>query len=66
MGIEHRFKKLQETASDKQKESLQFGYRMMTDDDQMGQRFKFFALLPSVLKDLLQKYPPAGFGTNVK
>lgn len=66
MGIEYRIKKLEEAASDKDKESLQFGYRMMTEDNQMGQRFKFLALMPSVLKELLHKYPPGGFGTNLR
>lgn len=67
MGIEHRIKKLEESAiNDKQRESLQFGYHMMIDDDKMGRRFKILALLPSVLKQLLEKYPPCGFGTNLK
>lgn len=61
MGIEHRFKSLQKSATPEQLESLEFGYSMMTDKDQMGERFKFLALLPEVLKKIVEKYPVAGF-----
>lgn len=61
MGIEHRFKALKENARPEQLEGLQFGYKMMTESDQMGERFKFLALLPAVLEKMLEKYPVAGF-----
>ncbi|RZC33247.1 NADH dehydrogenase [ubiquinone] complex I, assembly factor 7 -like [Asbolus verrucosus] len=57
MGIEHRFKTLEENAKPEQIEGLKYGYKMMTDKDQMGERFKFMALLPAVLKKIVEKYP---------
>lgn len=34
---------------------------MLTSDEQMGARFKFFSMFPAVLKDHLMKYPVTGF-----
>ncbi|EFA00688.1 protein arginine methyltransferase NDUFAF7 homolog, mitochondrial [Tribolium castaneum] len=61
MGIEHRFKALKANAKPDQIEGLEFGYKMMTESNQMGERFKFLALLPAVLEKLLKKYSVAGF-----
>lgn len=61
MGIEQRVAALKQKADGKQRESLDYGFHMMTDDDKMGERFKFFAVVPAVLRDFLNKYPPAGF-----
>lgn len=48
-------------ADEENKKSLKSGYEMLMSPDQMGERFKFLALYPTVLKDFLNKYPPAGF-----
>ncbi|KRT81725.1 hypothetical protein AMK59_6275 [Oryctes borbonicus] len=61
MGIEHRVKNLGEAANEEQMKSIRFGFDMMTDPAKMGTRFKFLSLLPSVLKDILQKVPVVGF-----
>jgi NADH dehydrogenase [ubiquinone] 1 alpha subcomplex assembly factor 7 len=61
MGIEHRYKALEANAKPEQLEGLKYGYQMMTDKDQMGERFKFLALVPSVLEKILEKYPVVGF-----
>lgn len=66
MGIEHRFKALEENAkSDKEREGLKYGFKMMTESDQMGERFKFLSILPGVLKQILDKFPVAGFNQPV-
>ncbi|XP_071038528.1 protein arginine methyltransferase NDUFAF7, mitochondrial isoform X2 [Parasteatoda tepidariorum] len=61
MGIEIRLKKLIENASNETVKSLKSGYEMLTMPDQMGERFKFLALYPLVLKEFLCKHPPPGF-----
>lgn len=50
---------LLEECPEDQKSSLQSGYNMIMDS--MGERFKFFAMFPNVLKDHLKKLPVAGF-----
>lgn len=60
-GIEHRINALKRNADEAQTEALSYCFHMLTDDDKMGNRFKLLALLPAVLEDLLEKYPPAGF-----
>ncbi|XP_053695482.1 protein arginine methyltransferase NDUFAF7 homolog, mitochondrial [Sabethes cyaneus] len=42
-------------SSEEEKHRLTDGFRMLTDDDQMGSRFKFFALLPMELKQMFKK-----------
>lgn len=42
-------------------DSLKSGYDMLTNPSQMGSRFKFFAMFPSVLKEHLNKFPVNGF-----
>lgn len=62
MGIEHRFKILEANAeSETQLEGLKYGYRMMTESDQMGERFKFLSILPGVVKKIIEKVPVSGF-----
>lgn len=61
MGIEQRVAVLKKNADEKQKESIDYGFHMMTDDDQMGSRFKFLAVVPAVLQEFLKKFTPAGF-----
>lgn len=53
--------KLMANASSEIKRSLKSGYDMLTKADQMGDRFKFFAIYPKVLDIILERYPPAGF-----
>lgn len=61
MGVQHRVDALKQNASDQQKESIDYSFRMMTDEDKMGSRFKFLAVAPKVLSEFLTKYPPAAF-----
>lgn len=61
MGIEQRVAALKEKADGKQMEGIDYGFHMMTDEDKMGERFKFMAVVPAVLEDFLNRYPPAGF-----
>ncbi|XP_055545941.1 protein arginine methyltransferase NDUFAF7 homolog, mitochondrial [Wyeomyia smithii] len=39
-------------SSEEERHRLTDGFRMLTDEDQMGSRFKFFALLPKELKEI--------------
>lgn len=50
-----------EKATPEIQKSLKSGYDMLTNEDQMGERFKFFAIYPKVFNIVLEKYPPAGF-----
>lgn len=61
MGIEHRLQKLKANANEQQIKSLDYAYNMMTNESEMGNRFKVLALMPQVIEDLLKKHPPAGF-----
>lgn len=61
MGIEYRLTKLKEQANENQIKSLDYSFKMMTDPDKMGHRFKFLALAPSVLDKILKRYPLTGF-----
>lgn len=42
-------------------EKLNSGYDMLTNPDQMGSRFKFLSMFPSVLREHLTKFPVNGF-----
>ncbi|XP_026275419.1 protein arginine methyltransferase NDUFAF7, mitochondrial isoform X1 [Frankliniella occidentalis] len=59
VGIDLRLKSLLEQCPNEQKSQLESGYKMLMES--MGERFKFFALFPNILKDHLQKFPVAGF-----
>lgn len=48
-------------ANEDQKKILTSAYKMLTASDQMGERFKFLAAYPRVLKDHLVKFPPTAF-----
>nr|SVE94251.1 EOG090X06OK [Simocephalus serrulatus] len=62
MGIDVRLEKLLASCrSEKQAHELKSAHRMLTDPNEMGCRFKFFALYPAVLKEILKRYPPPGF-----
>ncbi|XP_046388342.1 protein arginine methyltransferase NDUFAF7 homolog, mitochondrial [Ischnura elegans] len=62
MGIDIRLEALKKScSSEKEVKWIEAGYRMLTDPTQMGERFKFFALFPCVLREFLHKFPVAGF-----
>lgn len=61
LGIELRLKMLLQNATEEQKPIVESAYRMITDNDKMGERFKFLALFPEVLKEHLKTHPVAGF-----
>uniref|UniRef100_A0A336LS35 Protein arginine methyltransferase NDUFAF7 n=1 Tax=Culicoides sonorensis TaxID=179676 RepID=A0A336LS35_CULSO len=61
MGGDVRIDVLMKNATDEQRLLLKSGYEMLTADDQMGKRFKFFSIFPAVVKSHLQKYPVMGF-----
>ncbi|KAH8398540.1 hypothetical protein KR215_011711 [Drosophila sulfurigaster] len=56
-----RLEQLLANALPENKELIKSGYEMLTDPKQMGARFKFLSMFPSVLNDYLKKYPVAGF-----
>nr|SVE78874.1 EOG090X06OK [Daphnia lumholtzi] len=41
--------------------NLKSAHKMLTDPMEMGSKFKFLALYPSVMKKILERYPPPGF-----
>ena len=47
MGIQVRLRSLLGSVSVEQRRQLQSAYEMLTDSDKMGERFKFFVVLPS-------------------
>lgn len=53
---------LLQNANEKDKESLISGYKMLTDKNQMGERFQFLSLISS--KNLNEDYEPAGFSVK--
>ncbi|XP_047483297.1 protein arginine methyltransferase NDUFAF7, mitochondrial-like isoform X1 [Penaeus chinensis] len=61
MGIEVRLANLLKNSKPEEQTNLISGFKMLTDRHQMGERFKFLAFFPGVVKDFLLKYPPAGF-----
>ncbi|XP_011871021.1 PREDICTED: NADH dehydrogenase [ubiquinone] complex I, assembly factor 7 homolog isoform X2 [Vollenhovia emeryi] len=61
LGIDLRLKMILQNATGAQKEQIESGYRMITDEDKMGNCFKVLSLFPFVLKDHLTKWPVAGF-----
>lgn len=46
---------------DSEIQNLKTGYEMLTSPTQMGSRFKFLSMFPSVLKPHLAKLPPNAF-----
>lgn len=61
LGINIRLKILMESASKEERKSLESGYHMIMDENQMGTRFKLISLFPAVLKEYFKKIPVAGF-----
>ena len=54
-------KLLQSCKTPEEHKSLVTTYKMLTEPQHMGKRFKVFSMFPSSTKDFLIKYPPAGF-----
>ncbi|XP_003743378.2 protein arginine methyltransferase NDUFAF7, mitochondrial [Galendromus occidentalis] len=62
MGIGVRLRKLLEVTRDrKEAENLLSAYDMLVSPQKMGERFKFFAMFPKAMTQLLESNPPAGF-----
>ncbi|CAO1413002.1 unnamed protein product [Diamesa tonsa] len=61
MEAEARLEILLSKSRPAEQEILKSGYDMLVNPDKMGQRFKFFAMFPSVLRDHLSKYKVEGF-----
>lgn len=61
MEAEARLEILLSKSLPEEKENLKSGYDMLVNPEKMGQRFKFFAMFPSVLRDHLTKYKIEGF-----
>ncbi|XP_012535613.1 protein arginine methyltransferase NDUFAF7 homolog, mitochondrial [Monomorium pharaonis] len=66
LNIDLRLKMILRNATKTQKEQIESGYHMITDEDKMGNCFKVLSLFPSVLKDHLKKWPVAGFEDESK
>lgn len=56
-----RLKLLLKNALPECRPNIETGYKMLTDPNQMGTRFKFLSIFPAVLKEHLEKYPVSGF-----
>ncbi|KAH8414105.1 hypothetical protein KR222_006874 [Zaprionus bogoriensis] len=56
-----RLERLLAHALPENQDNIRSGYEMLTDPKQMGARFKFLSMFPSVLAAHLEKYPVAGF-----
>lgn len=61
LGIDLRLKMILQNATNVQKQQIESGYHMITDEDKMGNCFKVLSFFPFVLKDHLKKWPVAGF-----
>ncbi|XP_016977776.2 protein arginine methyltransferase NDUFAF7 homolog, mitochondrial [Drosophila rhopaloa] len=61
MQGEARLEQLVSHALPENQEIIRSGYKMLTDPEQMGSRFKFLAMFPGVLANHLNKYPVVGF-----
>lgn len=61
MEAEARLETLLDSCLEDKKEDLKTGFDMLVNPEKMGQRFKFFSMFPSILKDHLKKYPVNGF-----
>lgn len=61
LGIDLRLKMILQNATNVQKQQIESGYHMITDENKMGNCFKVLSLFPFVLKDYLKKWPVAGF-----
>lgn len=58
------FQNLMKNCSEKDQAMLKTGYDMLVKPDKMGDRFKFLAIFPAVMKTFLSKVPPTGFTSS--
>ena len=63
MSLNHSSKVLLHSATEEQRKDLISGYDMLTNMDNMGERFKFMALMSC--KSLPKDYRPAGFEISI-
>lgn len=61
LGIDVRLHMLLKNTSPEERKRLESEYHMITNEDEMGTRFKVLSLFPSVLKEYFHKLPVAGF-----
>nr|SVE74196.1 EOG090X06OK [Daphnia barbata] len=62
MGIDMRLEQLLASCRNEAlARDLKSAHRMLTDPNEMGSKFKFLALYPSVMESILERYPPPGF-----
>ncbi|KAH8295160.1 hypothetical protein KR018_008147 [Drosophila ironensis] len=61
MQGEARLEQLVANALPENQEIIRSGYKMLTEPAQMGKRFKFLAMFPSVMAPHLEKFPVVGF-----
>ncbi|EDV91274.1 protein arginine methyltransferase NDUFAF7 homolog, mitochondrial [Drosophila grimshawi] len=61
MQGELRLEQLLANALPENQDIIRSGYKMLTDANQMGSRYKFLAMFPGVMAEHLKKYPVAGF-----
>ncbi|KAF6205669.1 hypothetical protein GE061_019842 [Apolygus lucorum] len=61
LHIDIRLKKLLASAPKNESEDLLSGYKMIMDENGMGNAFKFMSFFPAVLGRLLEVHPPTGF-----
>ena len=60
LGIEIRYSKLKESGVIDCKD-LELAYDSLTNENKMGNRFKFCSIFPKTMQPIHLKYPPAGF-----
>ncbi len=65
LAIQVRAQVLLKACSDdeRRQEEVMSAYRMLTDADKMGERFKMLAVFPATMEEIHEKYPPAGFAS---
>ncbi|XP_077298135.1 protein arginine methyltransferase NDUFAF7 homolog, mitochondrial [Arctopsyche grandis] len=56
-----RIQVLSENSSQEERDMLKSGFEMLTEDDQMGKRFKFMAFFPTINDEHYKKFPILGF-----
>ena len=62
LAIDLRLEKLvQGCDDDKTIRDLKSAYNVLTNKDQMGERFKFLSIFPRVVTPIHEKFPPVGF-----
>nr|CAH7722977.1 unnamed protein product [Callosobruchus chinensis] len=61
-GLQYRFDMLKNTIKDgKRLSNLTDCYNYLIDNDKMGERFKFLAVFPAVMKKIFERCPVVGF-----